>query len=252
MADMMRLHLNDTLKELNVAPAIRSTGITLLDRTLGGGLPSGSVVYLLADPRSMSEIFLYQFTQARKTYYFTTERKPQYVLQDIANIGFNTDNITFIDIYSEYYLSPGGEMIDNIGNEYVNSKIIELTEEHLQQIQSLGEEDINIIIDSFSFYLTLNVNPGKIKRLLNIIYEVTKERQCLTFLYGLKETHEKTIEHEILKECDVIFEVELEKTGDRVQNKLAIPKIRGMVPTTDMIKFKIGEGVQIDTSRDIA
>jgi len=37
-------------------------------------------------------------------------------MQDIANLGFKTDNITFVDIYSEYYMSPQGEMIDNTGN----------------------------------------------------------------------------------------------------------------------------------------
>jgi KaiC/GvpD/RAD55 family RecA-like ATPase len=248
----MSLHPKETIQETNIAPAVIPTGITLLDRSLRGGLPAGSVVYITADPESMSEIFLHQFTQARKTYYFTTERKPQYVLQDIANLGFSTENIIFIDIYSEYYISPGGEMIDNIGNEYVDAKIVELTEEHLRNIQNVDEEEFNIIIDSFSFYLSLNVNTGKIKRLLNIIYEITKERQCLTYLYGLKDTHDKTLEHEIFKTCDVIFDVTLEKTTDRVQNKLAIPKIRGMMPVTDLIKFKIGEGVQIDTSQDIA
>jgi len=32
----------------------RSTSISILDRTMGGGLPSGSVAYILADPKSMA------------------------------------------------------------------------------------------------------------------------------------------------------------------------------------------------------
>ncbi len=230
----------------------RITGIPILDRTLGGGLPSGSVAYIYADAKSMAEVFLYQFTQARRSYYFSNERRPKYVLRDIQNFGFRTETITFVDIYSEYYMTSHGEMVDNIGNEFVDAKIVEFTEYNLKKILGEGEQDINIIFDSFSFYQNLNVNPGLIKRLINIIYEVTKNLNCLTFLYGLKETHQKNLENEILKSCDVIFDVELEKTVDKISNRLSIPKIRGRVPTIEMIRFKVGDGVQIDTTKDIA
>ncbi len=230
----------------------RTTGISILDRILGGGLPSGSVTYLYADATSMAEVFLYQFSQARKSYYFSNERRPEYVVHDIQNFDFKTDDITFIDIYSQYYISPHGEMVDNIGNEFVDAKIVEFTEYNLKQILAEGEQDVNIIFDSFSFYLNLNVNPGLIKRLVNMIYEVTKSLNCLAFLYGLKDTHDKQLENEILKSCDVIFDVELEKRGDKITNRLSIPKIRGRVPIIEMIKFKVGDGVQIDTTRDIA
>ncbi len=99
----------------------RTTAIPILDRTVGGGLPSGSVVYIFADAKSMAEVFLYQFTQARKTYYFTAERHPKYVMNDIKNYGFKPENITFVDIYSAYYITAQGEMVDNIGNEFVEA-----------------------------------------------------------------------------------------------------------------------------------
>lgn len=230
----------------------RTTGISILDRTLGGGLPSGSVAYIHADATSMAEVFLFQFTQARKSYYFSNERRPVYVMHDIRNFGFKTDDITFVDIYSEYYISPHGEMIDNIGNEFVDAKIVEFTEYNLKKILAEEERDINIIFDSFSFYLNLNVNPGLIKRLINLIYEATKSVNCLTFLYGLKDTHEKNLENEILKSCDVIFEIDFDKNTDKISNRLSIPKIRGRVPSVERVRFRVGDGVQIDTTKDIA
>ena len=233
----------------------RNTAITILDRSLGGGLPSGSVVYLYADPKSMAEVFLYQFTQARKTYYFSNERHPRHIIRDIQNYGFKINNIMFVDIYSAYYITAQGEMVDNVGNEFADAKIVEFTESNLKKIIAEGGEagaDINLIFDSFSFYLNLSVNPGVIKRLINVIYESTKNLNCLTFLYGLKDTHEKNLENEILKACDVIFEVEIEKSSEKISSRLSIPKLRGRVPTTEMMKFRVGEGIQIDTTKDIA
>lgn len=239
--------------EPHLAPKLLSSGIFVLDKSIGGGLPAGSVVYISASTKSMSEVFLYQFTQSRKTFYLCTERRPKYVKQDIQNMNFDTKDIVFVDIYGSYYLSPHGEMIDNVGNEYVDAKIIEFTEYNLQTILTeVSDSEVNIIIDTFSFFLNLNVNRGVIRRLVNIIYETTKETGGLTFLYGLKDSHDHTMENEILNTSDGIFDVDLEKTADKIVSKLSIPKIRGMTPTAEMIKFKIGEGIQIDTSRDIA
>ena len=237
----------------HLSPKLLSSGIFVLDTNFGGGLPAGSVIYLSAATKSMSEIFLYQFTQSRKTYYFSTERRPKYVQNDIQNLNFDVSNIEFVDVYGSYYLSPHGEMIDNTGNEYVDAKIIEFTEYNINNI--LSEEtnsEVNIIVDSFSFFLNLNVNHGVIRRLLNILYEATKETRGLTFLYGMKESHDHIIENEIFNICDAIFDVDIEKTADKIINKLSIPKLRGMSPTAEMIKFKIGDGIQIDTSKDIA
>lgn len=241
------------VSESSLAPQILSSGIYVLDRSIGGGLPAGSVVYFSASTKSMSEVFLYQFTQARKTYYFCTERRPKYTKQDILHMNFDTKDVVFVDVYGSYYLTAHGEMIDNVGNEYVDAKIIEFTEYNLQNILSEeSETEVNIIIDTFSFYQNLNVNRGAIRRLLNIIYETTKETGGLTFLYGLKDANSNFMENEILNICDAIFDVDLEKTGDKIVSKLSVPKIRGMNPSAEMIKFKIGDGIQIDTSRDIA
>ncbi|NPE28888.1 recombinase RecA [Methanococcoides sp. SA1] len=234
-------------------PVISSTGIYILDRILGGGLPLSSMIYFSADPRSMAEVFLYEFTQSRKTYYFTTGRRPKYIMRDILNQHLDPSRIIFIDIYSEYYFTPLGDMIDNVGNEYVDSKIIEFAEYNLDNIQNdVGDEAINIIFDNFSFFMNLNVNPGLLKRLTNIIYETSKEINSMTYLYSLKGCYDEHIENEVLNASDVIFDVSVDRSCDHIVSKLAIPKIRGMVPNSDVLKFKVSEGVQIDTSRDIA
>ncbi|MHC1581524.1 MAG: hypothetical protein ACXQT5_00605, partial [Candidatus Syntropharchaeia archaeon] len=66
----------------------------------------------------------------------------------------------------------------------------------------------------------------EIRRLTNIFYEVTKKSEGMGFLYVLRETHRKEIENELMNICDVVFEIELEKTGTKVISKFYIPKIR--------------------------
>lgn len=241
-------------QKVHTGPIVKPTGIFALDRILGGGLPAGSMTFISADPKSMSEVFLYQFTLARKTYYFTTNRKPKYVHQDIVNQGFDASNVHFVDVYSEYYLTSNGEISDNIGNQYADTKIIEFTEYNLKNIINDAKDDeVNIIIDNFSFFMNLNVNISLLKRIVHLLYESTKEIQSLTYLYGLKGSHSEDIENDLFNASDVIFDIHLEQSVDKINNKLSIPKIRGMAPNTEIIKFNISDGgIQIDTSRDIA
>ncbi|MDL5503156.1 MAG: hypothetical protein QSU88_08065, partial [Candidatus Methanoperedens sp.] len=62
-------------------------------------------------------IFLYQFIQQRPSYYVNTERKPEYILNDLKQFGFDVDGIKFIDIHEKYYeniskLLDSGELRD--------------------------------------------------------------------------------------------------------------------------------------------
>ena len=241
-----------TITDELVTSPIRQTGIGILDHNLEGGLPAGSVVYFSAGAGSMSEVFLYQFSSSRKTYYFTTSRRPKYIAQNITDTNFDVDNIVFIDIYSQYYLDKFGEMIDNVGNEFVDKEIVDFTEYQLKNILSQEDGEFNIVIDTFSFFMGLNVNFGKILRLVNLIYEITKETRALTYLYVIKDAHDERMENEIMNLSDTVFDVELERVGERMANKLSISKIRGRIVPADMLKFKVMNGIQIDTSRDIA
>ena len=49
-----------------------STGIEVLDRKLGGGVPKGTIIALSALPASQSELFLYEMAAVRETVYLTT------------------------------------------------------------------------------------------------------------------------------------------------------------------------------------
>ncbi len=227
----------------------KSTGLEILDKSLGGGIPTGSLVYFAADPKSMSEVFLFHFVSPRTTYYFAADRRPKYIEEDMRRQNFDLKNLNFIDVYKMYYEDAASIGLER---ENIDNYILEFLENELQNLLLTGKKDFTCIVDSFSFFLELNINFNRLKSTINLIYEIIKNTESICYLYVLKGVHDQKIENLLLNISDAVFDVEIEKKGDKVAKKLSIPKIRGTIPQTDYIKYKVAEGVIIDTSKDIA
>jgi archaellum biogenesis ATPase FlaH len=226
------------------------TGIILLDRRLDGGLPEGSMVCVHASPVAMPEAFFYQFSTVAKCYYFNTSRPSKYILRDMHLMGIEPNDVEFIDVYSHYYLNEYGQFI--VEDRYRDKEIFDFVDAQLGRILEEGEDDFILIFDSLSFFLKLNVEWGLKEWMLNKIYSITKETGNISYLYLLKDAHPPDVINKVLDMCDVIFDIIAEKIGEKIVSKVAIPKIRGGKAITEYFRYFVEEGVQIDTSRDIA
>lgn len=225
------------------------TGIVLLDRRLDGGLPQGSFVCVYADPMAMPEAFLYQFATVMKSYYFTTNRSSKFVRMDIQKMGLDVENVSFVDVYSQYYLNEYGQFI--VEDKYRDKEIFDFVDDQLSKaLESDGE--FNIIFDSLSFFLNLSVEWGLKDWLLNKLYTASKESGTVVYCYLVKNLHPVRVVNKVLDISDVVFDIEAERVGERIVSKFAVPKLRGKKPVSEYFRFYVEEGVQVDTSRDIA
>ncbi|MEM4565880.1 MAG: RAD55 family ATPase [Archaeoglobaceae archaeon] len=225
------------------------TGIALLDKRLDGGLPAGSFVCLYADPIAMPEAFLYQFATAVKSYYVTTNRPAKYITRDMEMLRFSTKNVFFVDVFTQYYLNEYGQFV--IEDRYRDKEIFDFLADKFNELNGeLGE--FVVVVDNLSFFLNLNVEWGLKEWLMNRLYSIAKEKENLVYVYLVKNLHTSDIVNRVLDFSDVVINVEAERVGERVVTKFALPKIRGKRPIMEFFRFVVDEGVQIDTSRDIA
>lgn len=248
---------------------IKPTGLSLLDKALGGGLLPGSVVYVSSDPATDSEVLLYHFTQPRKTLYFACAREPKYMIQDMKRIGFDVSRIEFVDVFSIAH----HHSLENIEvRREALKKCIE-DEESCSQLESLErkqelldysvldfvddglknvkEENITIIIDAFHILPLLHVGRSNILELMHNIYNTAKERNAIAYLFSLRDTMDKKMENELMGYCDVVFDMRFMKHEEAISNELAITKARNIKVANDIIKFFIKGRVVRDPSEVI-
>lgn len=202
------------------------TGVDELDRQLQGGIPEGSIVALVADPASQAELFLYELTATRGTLYLSMDRTSESVADAISRAPTRTGDPTVRDV-------GGDAPLDNA------TKLV-----------SALPESSNLIVDPTDV-LERQEGPryrNFLNKLQNHIYNTNSVAvlHCLDGqnVPGLRDTTEHM--------ADVIFDMETQVNGDRIENRLAVPKFRGGRALSEIIKLELAESVSIDTSRDIA
>lgn len=183
--------------------------------------------------------FLYSFASVRKTYYFNTSRPSEHV-----TVWWRWDSILMLNRRIQRILLT-------IDDPYRDTRIFDFVGEELDNV-SRKCTSCTIIVDNFSFFLNLNVSRGLKEWLLIKLYNTSKFLKNLIYIYVMKDVHPPEISNLVIDVSDVVFDLDVEKIGDKVYRRLSIPKIRGKTSFVDTFRYYVREGVVIDTSRDIA
>lgn len=203
-----------------------ATGIDVLDRQLGGGIPAGSVVLLAADPASQSELFLNELTTTRGTLWISTLRSEVAVQDSLDRCISPTGSPTIRDVGGDAPLDTANKLVRDL------------------------PEGANLIIDVVDI-LERNEVP-RYRKFLNGLQTHMVNTRGLTILHGLKG--ESVPENRDLTEhmADIVFDLSTEIDGSEIENRLAVPKFRGGQALNETIKLRLADKVTVDTSRDIA
>jgi len=203
------------------------TGIDVLDRKLGGGLPAGSMVALAASPSSQAELFLYELTATRGTLWLSLNRTAEAVSDSIENTPAETGDPTVRHISGEAPLDNAGKLISAL------------------------PETSNLIVDPLDV-LESQEPPSRFRSFMNDLQNHIFNTNSLAILHCLEGRSVPPLRDTTEHFADVIFYLETDTTRDEVANRLSIPKFRGGRAPADVIKLDLVEDVSIDTSRDIA
>lgn len=202
------------------------TGIEVLDRKLEGGIPSGSIVALTAEPASQAELFLYELTATRGTLYLSLDRTGDAVSSSIDRAPTRTGDPTVRDVAGEAPLDNATKLVSAL------------------------PESSNLIVDPLD---VLEHQEGpRFRNFMNELQNHIYNTESLALLHCLSGQDIPRMRDTTLHMADIVFDLETRVNGDRIENRLTIPKFRGGRAIPEVIKLELAEEVAIDTSRDIA
>lgn len=211
------------------------TGIPTLDRRFGGGLPSGSVVALTADPASQSELVLNRLARVRACRYLTTVRSAAAVETAMGRGDERSDTAASADGGAETTVETAvGDSPDDVAAAAAD----------------LPERG-TFVVDSVDPLEAAAAAPAYAASLDELRAHVV-EADGIALLHALRGGEDARCRRVTEQVADVVFDLRTTVRGAEIVNRLVVPKFRGGAALEEPLKLKLTDAVSVDTSRDIA
>ncbi len=192
------------------------TGTNEIDRRLGGGLPAGTIVTLVADPASQSEQLLYRATGVRGTLYLSTEQSRENVRRAIESTSIGSGTPTIRRVAGDEGLDEALTLIDKL------------------------PETANLIIDPVN-ELERHDRSAYVS-FLNDLKDQLVETDSIAILHCVDDDSRNR--SATLRVADAVFELETVAPGcgSDVEHYLSVPKYRPDAGFTETIPIEFAGG----------
>ncbi|MCM1987716.1 MULTISPECIES: RAD55 family ATPase [Methanococcoides] len=236
------------------------TGVMGLDVQLGGGVPPGTTILLLAEPGASSEVFAQQFiygglVNQEEVYYFSAEHPIQEIVEDMKNFGWNIEKqieegkVDFIDAYTTRFsnILPK-ETFSNLSAK----DFLKLNTDAMNLLKSSVTKErkgpYRGVVDSISYFLRSYELNSVIEaiEIISSMGKITKSVQLVMMTGGM---HDTIVENNLKSVCDGVIEFRMRERGSEIERSILIRKMRGMIPPDKTISYNIThKGVELETT----
>ena len=202
-----------------------TTGLRILDRSLDGGVPAGSLVALVAPPESQSELLVDAVATAGPALYLTSVRTPAEVRESMEAADRDTDQLTVREYTAEELRNDVDGLLSGLERR---DYVVFDTAERIETLERFARRSV---LNSLKQTLRANGAVGLV--------------HCL----GLQKDADRRL---TLHRADQVWTLDLVRTTLAIENRLYVTKVRGGAAMTEPVKLRLTDRVTIDTSRDIA
>jgi len=204
-----------------------STGIRYLDMQAGGGVPAGDIVVLTAPPNSQSETIFLEFASAEPVVYLsTTAQDTEELRTRLEPSGIPAEDLTVGHLDPSTFLDDPEKYVADLPPESV------------------------IVIDPVD--LLESGARAKYLAALNHLKSRLRDSDSIAVLHCLSDEPDPKHRSLTLKRADHIWSLRQTIENGELRTTLYIPKSRIGSVIADGISIELTDGVQIDTSRNIA
>lgn|GEM_PF-233030 len=213
---------NETSSTGSAGSSRLPTGIDALDEAMGGGVPPGRLVLLVADPGVQSELIVDSVLAQRDSLFVSTDRPDWEVSKDIEP-GLGSGEVEVRDHTPDSLLSGVDSLLDELGTSS------------------------NFVLDSVN---ELELVPrARYRIFLSDVKRRLFDTGSIGLLTGVTVGHESARDL-TLRRADIVWRLQTRTVDHRIENRLSVPKFRGGAAVAETVKLELTDEVKVDSSWD--
>ncbi len=220
-----------------------STGITILDSQLNGGIPSGSLILLIEKPGAGAEIVSFQFAvegikRGEKVLYVSTDELSEYVIEHIKtyfSIDIN-ENFKIISFVSK--------KVDDV-KKYLKN----FTHDPLRYLKIfLSKSRFDRIIVNGLDNLIRNYDESDVISFVEELSRKVKSEDSIAFVLLTEGSTDKRFENTLKTIVDGIFELDFQERENEIQRRFKIIKMRRCMVPKNVFRYDITDkGIRMES-----
>jgi len=241
------------------------TEIKGLDELIEGGFPDGSIILLLGNPGTGIETFAQQILYLRalragKVAYFTIERSPRDIKEDMAIFGWDLNPLEeagtwdFVDAYTSRLIGYYKKM----GDKYQESEMgLSVSEPGAlstlrNELTKRVDEKRWTVIDTLSHLLIMH-DVKDIVDALGVFTMGVRDNGGLHFLIMIKGMHDPQTITTMSHLADGVIEFQTKERAGIIVGAMRIMKMRRNLGSLKLIPYAVTDrGITVETAVRIA
>jgi flagellar protein FlaH len=237
-----------------------TTGVMGLDVQMGGGVPPGTTLLLIAESGAGAEIFNKQFAyggleSGEYVFYFTSDHSIPEIKSDMKQFGWDieeyekNDKFEFIDAYSPRFMNL---LPMDLRTKISAKDFLKQGFDPLNQLKTTichpRKSKYRGVIDSISYFLrAYDMNSVmEVIELMSSIGKLTGSIHLVSIGSGL---HDDLTLNSMKYLADGVIEFYVKERGSQIERGLVIRKMRGLIVPNKSISFEITKnGIELEST----
>ncbi|WP_292470248.1 ATPase domain-containing protein [Methanolobus sp.] len=236
------------------------TGISGLDVQLGGGVPPGATILILAEPGANSDMFAQQFVYGgllnnEDVFYFTSEHPANEIANEMEIMKWDVEkyiedgSLEFVDAYLPrfYNVLPKEFTSELSAKDFLKKGTDSMGLLKATAIQK-RDNKYRGVIDSISYFLRA-YNLNTVVDVIEMISSIGKATGSIHLVLMTSGMHDSITENTLRHICDGVIEFRIRERGSEIERNIMIRKMRGMLVPNRTISYMVTQkGIELETT----
>jgi KaiC/GvpD/RAD55 family RecA-like ATPase len=236
------------------------TGISGLDVQLGGGVPPGATILILAEPGANSDMFAQQFVYGgllnnEDVFYFTSEHPANEIANEMEIMKWDVEKyiedgrLEFVDAYLPrfYNVLPKEFTSELSAKDFLKKGTDSMGLLKATAIQK-RDNKYRGVIDSISYFLRA-YNLNTVVDVIEMISSIGKATGSIHLVLMTSGMHDSITENTLRHICDGVIEFRIRERGSEIERNIMIRKMRGMLVPNRTISYMVTQkGIELETT----